>query len=212
LTTNHLVTKRGETSLNVVFDLGGVVFKWQPDEIIRSVFADSETQELARAGIIEHNDWVELDRGSITLDQAIDRAAARTDLPRLDIEQLFHTVPQHLTPIEETIELIRTVRESNNRLYVLSNMHLESITYLEKEHRIWDLFDGAVISCRVRMVKPELDIYEHLLNAYQLNAAETIFIDDLVENLEAASSMGIQTLRFVDPSQCRRALLDLNFI
>ena len=128
--------------MNVVFDLGGVVFRWQPDVIVSSIFADSKTQELARARIIGHEDWVELDRGSIALDKAIERAATRTGLPRQDVEKLFHAVPQHLTPIEETIELIRTVKDSNNRLYVLSNMHFASITYLEKEHMIWDLFDG----------------------------------------------------------------------
>jgi putative hydrolase of the HAD superfamily len=183
-----------------------VVFNWQPDVIIRSVFADLESQAAAMKGIIKHPDWIELDRGSITPEQAIKRAVARTGLHRQDIEELFHAVPRHLTPIEETIALIRDVKESGNRLYVLSNMQFASIAYLEKEHDIWDLFDGAVISCRVKKVKPEIDMYEYLLNEYQLVAAETVFIDDLDENLEAASSIGIHTIRFDDPGQCRQAL------
>jgi len=198
--------------LNVVFDLGGVVFRWQPDVIVRNVFADSKRQELARERIIGHEDWVELDRGSISQDIAIERAAARTGLSRQDVEKLFHAVPRHLTPVKETIELIRSVKDANNRLYVLSNIHLASITYLEKQHRIWDLFDGVVASCRVKKVKPELDIYEHLLHTYRLGAADTVFIDDLNENLETASSIGIQTIRFLNPSQCRQALLDLKCI
>jgi len=202
----------GAPSLNIVFDLGGVVFNWQPDTIIRRVFPDSETQDLVKAEIFEHADWVELDRGTITLDQAIIRGTSRTGLTREDIEKLLNEVPRSLTPIRETIELIRSIRDTNNRFFVLSNMHIASITYLEKKHKIWDMFDGIVISSRIQKVKPEIEIYEYLLTEYQLEAAETVLIDDMNENLAAASSIGIQTLRFVDPSQCRRDLVDLKCI
>ncbi len=198
--------------MNIVFDLGGVVFNWQPDAIIRCVFQDSETQDLVRAEIFEHADWVDLDRGTIALDQAVVRGAARTGLPYEDIERLLNEVPRSLTPIQETIELIRSLNGSKNRIFVLSNMHIASISYLEKKHRIWDLFDGIVISSRIQKVKPDIEIYEHLLAKYQLKASETIFIDDTSENLTAASSIGIQTIKFVDTPQCRQDLMDLKCI
>jgi putative hydrolase of the HAD superfamily len=201
-----------DSSFNIVFDLGGVVFRWQPETIIKSLFEDAETQDRVREGIFEHPDWIELDRGTIALDQAIERGADRTGLPEQDIERLLNAVPRFLTPIDGTIDLIRTVWASNNRLFVLSNMHVASIKHLEEEHDIWSMFDGIVISSRIQKVKPELEIYEHLLDTYQLDAVETIFIDDMTENLEAATSIGIHTIRFVDPDQCRRALVDLNCI
>ncbi len=195
-------------SLNIVFDLGGVVFNWQPDAIIRCVFQDSETQDLVRTEIFEHADWVDLDRGTIALDQAIVRGASRTGLPHEDIEKLLNEVPRSLTPIQETIELIRSISDSNNRCFVLSNMHVASISHLEKQYKIWDMFDGIVISSRIQKVKPEIEIYEHLLTEYQLEASETIFIDDTSENLTAASSIGIQTIKFVDSHQCKRDLAE----
>jgi putative hydrolase of the HAD superfamily len=91
-------------------------------------------------------------------------------------------------------------------------MQTASISYLEKNHNIWDLFDGVVISSRIKKVKPDIGIYEHLLNAYKLEAANTVFIDDMSENLAAASSIGIRTIKFVDPSDCRRRLVDLKCI
>ena len=192
--------------MNIVFDLGGVVFNWQPDAIIKSIFEDTSTQDLVRKEIFEHADWVELDRGTITFDQAISRGTRRTGLPYKDIERLLNAVPRFLTPIEATIELIHELNQTKNRLFVLSNMHLASIAYLEQRHKIWDMFDGIVISSRIQMVKPERQIYEYLLGLYQLEPAETIFIDDMRENLAAASSLGIQTIRFVDPAQCQREL------
>lgn len=193
--------------MNIVFDLGGVVFEWRPDAIIKSVFDEPGTQNSVRTHIFEHSDWVELDRGTIALDHAIDRGATRTGVPRRDVERLMNAVPRSLAPIEETIELIRTIRETNNKLFVLSNMSLASITYLEQNFGIWELFDGIVISCRIRKVKPDIDIYEYLLATHSLEAAETVFIDDMNENLKAAATLGIQTIQFFDPSQCRQALM-----
>ena len=198
--------------LNVVFDLGGVVLNWQPREVVQRVFEDPKIQQLVSAQIIGHDDWVELDRGTLTADQAIGRGAERTGLLRADISRLFHEVPRSLTPIHETLELIRRVRDNGNRLFVLSNMHSATIAYLEEKHDFWDMFDGIVVSCRIRKVKPELEIYEYLLREYQLEATDTVFIDDLNENLEAASVAGIQTIRFVSPSQCRQDLMDLKCI
>ena len=198
--------------MNIVFDLGGVVFNWQPDTIISRVFEDPKTQDLVRAEIFGHADWVELDRGTLALDRAIDRGALRTGLPHQDIEKLLNEVPRSLTPIQETVELIRSIRDSDNKLFILSNMQFASIAYLEEKHRIWEMFDGIVISCRIQKVKPEIEIYEHLLSVHQLKASETIFIDDMSENLAAASSMGIQTIHFVDASQCRQDLVNLKCI
>ena len=195
--------------MNVVFDLGGVVFNWQPLAIIRSVFSDARTQDLVKARIFEHADWIALDRGTLALDQAIARGASRTGLPRWQIEQLLNAVPRFLTPIQETLDLIRAIRDTDNKLFVLSNMHLASITHLEQHYDIWDMFDGVVISSRIQKVKPEIEIYEHLLTRYRLDAVNTVFIDDMKENLVAASATGIQTIGFADADQCRRDLAAL---
>jgi putative hydrolase of the HAD superfamily len=195
--------------LNIVFDLGGVVFNWHPDKLIRGVFDDEETRMIVKSKILEHPDWLELDRGTLPFRDAVVRGAERTGLPNTDIERLLNEVPRSLTPIHETIELIRSMVSPDHRLFVLSNMHFASIAYLEKEHDIWDMFDGTVISCRIQKIKPEIGIYEYLLNEYQLIASETVFIDDMSENLAAARSIGIQTIKFLTSSQCRQDLTEL---
>jgi putative hydrolase of the HAD superfamily len=201
-----------ELCLNIVFDLGGVVFNWQPDAIISSIFDDATIQDVVRKQIFDHPDWIELDRGSIALEQAIGRGAERTGLPVGDIERLLEAVPPSLTPIAATIELIHELSGTKNRLFVLSNMSHASIDYLEQRHTFWGVFEGVVVSSRIRKVKPEIQIYEYLLNQYQLEPGDTIFIDDTQENLAAASSIGIQTIRFTGSAECRRSLVDLGCI
>ena len=188
--------------MNVVFDLGGVIFTWQPDQIIESVFEDRETQEKVRSEIFAHPDWVELDKGILDRGEAIERGAMRTELSRSEISELMRQIPRSLIPIMDTVRLIHFVKRSGNKVFVLSNMHLASIEYIEQEYSFWDIFDGIVISCRVHMVKPEAEIYEYLLNKYGLIVNETIFIDDADINLDAASRFGIKPIKFEDPYQC----------
>ena len=195
--------------MNIVFDLGGVVFDWRPEALLRREFEDSAIREVVREHILLHKDWIELDRGTIALGDAIRRGAARTSLSTDQISAFFAAVPRSLTPIEETIRLIRAVRNAGNSVFVLSNMHHASIDYLEEEHAIWDLFDGSVISCRVNKIKPEPPIYDHLLAAFDLQASQTIFIDDMAENVAAAFARGIHPIQFSDPVQCERELREL---
>lgn len=192
--------------MNVVFDLGGVVLRWKPDEIIAGVFADEEIRARVLREVIRHPDWLELDRGTLALDDAIDRAAARTGVPRDEIVSLMDRVPASLTPVPETLDLVRYVREKGNRLYVLSNMQQTHIEHLESAYSIWDLFEGMVISCRIQMVKPEPGIYRYLLDTYALSADETVFIDDMPANVEGARQVGIQAVRFENAGQCEGEL------
>ena len=81
-------------------------------------------------------------------------------------------------------------------------MHFASIEHLERTYEFFEVFDGKVISCRLNLCKPEPEIYSHLLETYGLNAADTVFIDDVEINLATARQMGIQTIRFENPDQC----------
>ena len=198
--------------MNVVFDLGGVVFSWQPDQIIKNVFEDKETQEKVKSEIFSHPEWLDLDKGILDRDEAIERSAIRTKLPRSKISELWQQIPLSLTPDGDTVRLIHSVKRYGNKVFVLSNIHLASIEYIEQEYSFWDIFDGIVISCRIQMVKPDAEIYEYLLNKYGLVASETIFIDDTEINLTAATRLGIKPIRFENPNQCECELKKIGCI
>ena len=192
--------------MNLVFDLGGVVVRWDPDAIIAGVFDDEKIKDKVKKGVFEDADWLELDRGTLGRDEAIARAAHRTGVPEGEIKRLLHAVPPSLVVFPETVELLRRLKAKGYPLYCLSNMHFASIEYLEQKHDFWDLFQGRVISCRLQLCKPEAGIYEHLLRTYGLEAKATIFIDDVQKNLDAAATLGIKTLKFENAAQCEREL------
>ena len=198
--------------MNLVFDLGGVVVRWDPEAIIDGVFKDEITKTKVRQAVFEHADWLELDRGTLGRDEAIERAARRSGLAAEDIKRLLHAVPASLVVFRDTVELLYRVKRKGHPLYCLSNMHFASIEYLERQHTFWDVFEGRVISCRLQLCKPEPGIYEHLLREFGLKAEDTLFIDDVQKNLDAAAQLGIQTLRFEDAAQCERELRALQLL
>jgi putative hydrolase of the HAD superfamily len=192
--------------LNVVFDLGGVVISWKPDQILRKVFEGREIQKRVKVEILSHPDWVDLDRGILSWDELINRATIRTKIPRATISQLMQQIPPSLIPDEDTLRIIKSLKNDGNKVFVLSNIPKVSLEYLEREYSFLELFDGVVASCRIQMVKPEAKIYEHLLSEFKLNPKETIFIDDLEINLIEAMKLGIKTIHFQNPHQCEDEL------
>lgn len=198
--------------MNVVFDLGGVVVRWQPDALIATVFADPATRAIVRREIIDHADWLALDRGVLAKADAVVRGAQRTGLPEPAVADFLDRVPPALTVMPDTVALMRRVRAHGHALYCLSNMQQASIDYLEREHDYWDVFDGCVISSRVKLIKPDPAIFAHLLKAFDLRGDETVFIDDTAVNLPPAQAFGIRTIRFENPAQCEQELRALGCI
>jgi putative hydrolase of the HAD superfamily len=195
--------------LNIIFDLGGVVFRWEPEKLIADTIKDKDLHAIVRSEILNHHDWIELDRGTLTEEAAILRGCERTGLPLSEISRLIKAVPPFLVPIDASVNLIDELKSFKNKLFVLSNMHIASINYLESNYSILDKFDGRVISCRIHKVKPEPDIYHHLIETYHLDINESVFIDDTSVNLDTAADLGLKTIQFENPAQCREELLKM---
>ncbi len=199
--------------MNLIFDLGGVVFTWQPESLIQEIFPDNHDQERVEETIFHHADWVALDRGTLARDEAIQRAIRRTGLPERSIMTLMRRLPSLLVPIPQTISLLRRLQhDTDHHLFALSNMHLASIRHIEQQYPEWNLFHGIVISCYSHLVKPESAIYEYALERYALDPSETIFIDDSQANVDAAEKAGIQGILFEKPEQCEQALEKLGIL
>lgn len=191
----------------IIFDLGGVLFTWNPEAIIARVFRTPEKRSLVRREIFQHPDWRELDRGVLSYKEAAERAVRRTGLPQEEVQSLFRWVPLSLVGIPEAVALLREWKKKGHALYYLSNMHQPAMAYLERSYNFWHLFQGGVFSCRVHWVKPEPEIYLALMEQEDLTPEECVFIDDTPANLEPAARLGIKTILFQGADSCRLQLL-----
>ena len=198
--------------MNIVFDLAGVIVRYDQAALIAEIFADPAMHDTVRTDIISHVDWLHLDRGTLSQQDAIVRAAHRTELSAMHISRFFKRMSTAWVTIPETIDLLYRLHAMGYPLFCLSNMHAASIAYLDQTYTFWQVFTGVVISCRVQLLKPEPAIYIYLLEQYVLEASQTIFIDDTAVNLQSAAQLGWRTILFKHPSQCERQLQALGCI
>ena len=195
--------------MNIVFDFGGVVFTWNSKELVAQYFSEPEVCNKVHKAIFGHPDWAEVDRGTLSLDEATRNSAERAGKQFEEISRVTYAVPQALVPIPATIELIKRVKERGHTLFALSNMGIDAMQHLRESYDFFDLFDHLVISSEIKMVKPEDQIFQYLINTYQLDTRQTIFIDDYAPNIETAARFGIQTIHFASSTQCEAELIRL---
>lgn len=176
---------------NVVFDLGGVVFardprKFEPEFI--KFFSYILLPKMPQF-------WEEYDRGVVAYDEVIDSLAEYNHCDReLAASNLRRSIlTQEAIPATEA--LINDLKQAQYKLYVLSNMSLEFIEFLRKQS-VYHNFDGEVVSCEEHIIKPDPEIYRTLTSRYDLDPAETLFIDDRKANVEAAIVEGWQGYHF----------------
>jgi len=191
---------------NVIFDFGGVLVSWRPQEIIESFYPDPDLQALLRTHAFQHEDWLDMDRGTLEEAAIVGRIAARMARPEAEIWDLFAHIRQALVPIEPTVALLHELRERGYKLYGLSNMSVPIFAHLHERHEFFKLFDGIVVSGAVKFIKPEPGIYEHLKARFAVDFAESVFIDDLERNVEAARALGLPAIQFATTAQVRREL------
>lgn len=194
---------------NVIFDFGGVLVSWRPQEIIDSFYADPLLRDAVRTHVFHHPDWVEMDRGTYDEATVVARFAERMARPRAEMERLLEHVRAALTPIEPTVALLRELHASGYTLYGLTNMSEPIFHYLERMHDFFRLFEGIVVSAKIKLVKPEPAIYAHLRERFSLDFAQSVFLDDLAPNVESARRLGLAAIRFENAEQARRELAPL---
>ncbi len=176
---------------NVIFDLGGVVFARDPKkctpeflEFFSYVMYDPMPKW-----------WSEYDRGSISFEEVKAELAKFRGVSQEFCDEYVALSIVKQEEIESTKKLIRGLKERGYRLYVLSNMAHEYINYI-RTFEVYKYFDGEVVSCEEGCVKPEEEIYLRILERYDLDRKQTLFIDDRRANIEAAREVGISAFLF----------------
>ena len=87
------------------------------------------------------------------------------------------------------LELVRRLKNHGYSVYYLSNLPQDILERFTAQG-LFEHFDGGVASCEVHINKPDPRIYQALLDKYQLQAEECVFIDDRLENVQAAFALG----------------------
>ena len=193
--------------VNVVFDFGAVVFTWRPADLMAKHLPEIAHTPDAAAGlardIFHHDDWVGFDAGLNLLEPVVERTAKRLGIAYADLHAVLAPIGEKLEPIASSVKLLAQLKERRDagepiRLYFLSNMPAPFGRSLEKAHDFLTWFDGGIFSGDVKLVKPDPAIYLALQSRYELVPDQTLFIDDLSANVDAARALGWHAIHCVD--------------
>ncbi|MES2582221.1 MAG: HAD family phosphatase [Pseudomonadota bacterium] len=202
--------------MNVVFDFGAVLFTWKPAELLaRSFPQQAGTAEAAAQlahAVFAHADWTRFDQGLLEMDVVIARTSERLGLDATALRELVEHIGERLHPMPQTVALLAQLhalrsqhpaQHRDMRLYYLSNMPAPYARELERRHAFLQWFDGGIFSGDVRHTKPDPAIYQLLQSRYTLAPAQTLFIDDLAVNVQAARGQGWHAIQFESAAQLR---------
>jgi len=180
----------------IVFDMGGVLIRFDRAYFIRRLGVKPEDEEILMNEVFSSLEWARMDRGSLAEPEAAQSICAR--LPErlhLVAERLVTMWERPILPVDGMYELIKELKTNGYRVLLLSNASV-------RQHEYWpripasDLFDGTLISSDVHLVKPQPEIYRLLCDTFQVAPEECFFIDDSPQNIEGAYEAGIQGFVF----------------
>ena len=181
---------------NVIFDFGQVLVHFIPNYMTKAYIENESDVRLTEEVIFDRLYWDKLDAGTITDDEVVELIKER--LPeRLwqNAEKAFRNWIYNIPQIEGMEENVIKLKEKGINICILSNIS-KGFAERYEEIPILKHFDKFVFSSTCGMVKPNKDIFEHVLNKYNFKAEETLFIDDRKENIEGALSVGINGYLF----------------
>lgn len=197
---------------NIVFDIGNVLLEFNPVEYLRSFGLERKIEDEIFRRIFKSPYWPELDRGTINEEKAIQLMINGARDLETEIRLVMENWIDMLTPKAESIEVLKELKNKGYNIYVLSNFHEKAFKRVSSENDFFTLLDGEVISYKIKLIKPEREIYEYLLNKYKLIPEETLFIDDVKENIDGAESHGISTFLFDNTASLRAYLFEKKII
>jgi len=181
---------------NIVFDLGNVIIRWNPDHIVSQYEQDEQMQKQLIAGLFGSLHWQNFDHGTILREDLITHVQQVFTKEYHDtIHDMIHHWHKYAPPITGMEQLVKDLKAQGYKIYLLSNTNIHFDEYKDTIPALQH-FDGYYISAQRKLVKPDPAIYHDFLQTFDLIAEECLFIDDLKANVESAISVGIDGYHF----------------
>ena len=192
----------------VIFDVGGVLIDWNPRHLYRKLFGGDSDGAMERfLAEVCTPEWnLRQDAGRPFAEAVAELTERFPD--HADLIAAYDARWEEMVPgaHDETIDIVRELKAQGTPLYCLTNFSREKFPLIRRRFDVFDLFDGIVVSAEIGMVKPNPAVYRYLVERFGLEAPSCLFVDDVEANVGAASSIGMQAVRYLSGRQLRRDL------
>ena len=197
---------------NVIFDLGGVLIDWNPEYVFLEVFNGDREKMKWFFDEICTMDWNENQDAGYPLQQATDERVKLFPEYEEWIRIYYGRWEEMLgEQIDGTVTILKQLIDNPNyKVVALTNWSSETFPIALERFDFLHWFEGIVVSGTEKMRKPYNEIYELTLNRFNIEASQSLFIDDNARNIEAAKKIEINTIHFNNPRQLKSELKRLN--
>ncbi len=180
---------------NIVFDIGGVLADFEPERLMAAHGFSEEAKEAFRREIFA-GVWLDCDR--IPYDDREIRALFKAAVPgfEAEVDRLWDDVTPITREMPYARPWLRNLKDRGYRVFILSNYGKRSFAVNSQHYGFLPLADGQLISYEVRQLKPEPEIFRSLCRRFGLRPEESVFIDDVPANVEAAEKLGFSGIMF----------------
>jgi 2-haloacid dehalogenase len=184
---------------------------WNPRYMYRDEFEESSEMEHFLAKVCT-DDWnLQQDKGRSLAEGT---KVLQDKFPEHVVKiQLYYDQWEKMIKgsIPQNVRVLRKLK-GKYKLYGLTNWSAETFPIVFKRFSFFQLFDGIVISGKEKMIKPDKKIFELMLDRYQLEAKNTLFIDDNINNIQAAKEIGFATIHVLEKTDLKSDLYALGLI
>ncbi|MBR3811743.1 MAG: HAD family phosphatase [Agathobacter sp.] len=195
---------------SVIFDIGNVLVDFTWEKAFCDFGLEGEAFEKVANATVRHPGWLELDRGSITKEEAIEIFSKEAPEYRKHIERIYIELVNMLKQYDYAIPWIKELKERGYKVYILSNWSKPAYEACKDNAlNFLPLVDGAILSYQELLVKPDQKIYERICTRYEIDPKEAVFLDDVIKNIEGARAYGLHAIHFQSYEQAKAELEEL---
>lgn len=191
---------------HVVFDLGQVLVRWDPEAPYRRLIPDAAERRHFLTEVCGH-DWnLEQDRGRGWREAEavlIARHPDKADLIRAYRANWHEMIPG---PIEKNVAILDELLSKGVDVTALTNWAADTFDEVSERLPFFARFRGVTVSGKIRMVKPDPAIYHHHVATHGVEPRATLFIDDSPRNVEGARAVGWNAELYVSTEKLREDL------
>lgn len=198
---------------NIIFDFGGVLMDWNPRYFFKDYFKDDVKMEFFLKNIATDEWNAEQDRGR-SLKEGTEILVQQYPEWEQDIRAYYDNWTTMLrADIPQNVAVLKKLGATHYALYGLTNWSQETFPYALEHYDFFQLFQGKiVVSGEEKLIKPDAKIWQVLLERYQIQAGESVFIDDNPQNIAMAKTLGFHTIHIQDDTDLASELNALGVV
>lgn len=182
----------------VIFDIGGVLTDTDWDALLLEIAGTPEAVEKLADVMFHSGIWLKMDGGLLEEDEVLEAFLKEGQGIEEQVMAFWEQSGGRLFQCDFAKPLIRDLKARGYQVLYLSNWSSRYRKVCAKAMDFLELMDGGVFSYQEKVIKPNPEIYKRIIKKYDLIPEECVFLDDSLDNVNAARALGIHGVHIVD--------------